>query len=408
MDEPPRAPNPVRPRLAVLGGSPAFAHTLQTGRPNILNSHATASLIRGAMDRHWLTNDGPLVHELEARFATLHDVRHAVAVANATLGLQLAARALGVAGEVIMPSFTFVGTAHAMAWIGLRPVFCDVSGDTHTLDAARASEAMTPETGAVLGVHLWGQPCDIEGLQRVADAHRVPLLFDAAHATGSARQGTPLGGFGRAEVFSLHATKSINGLEGGMVTTNDDALAGHLRRLRNFGFSAEGRVVSPGINAKMDEFSAAMALSNLAGFDRLCGHNRAIREAYRHGLAALPGIRLCEDPAADARSGHYAVVEVDEASPLGRDALCRVLVAERVTPRRYFRPGCHRCPPYAVEAPRHPLPVTERLSQTLMQLPTGLQMTPDDASTIACLIARACEDATRVEAALDGGPATAS
>lgn len=307
-----------------------------------------------------------------------------------------------------MPSFTFAGTAHAMAWIGLRPVFCDVSAETHTLDAARVSEAMTHEVGAIVGVHLWGRPCDIDGIQRVADAHGVPVLFDAAHATGSAHRGTPLGRFGRAEVFSLHATKAINGLEGGMVTTNDGELAGRLRRLRNFGFSAEGRVVSPGINAKMDEFSAAMALSNLAGFDRLCAHNRAIRDAYRQGLAGLPGIRLCECPAADARSGHYAVVEVDEASPLRRDALCRVLVAERVTPRRYFRPGCHRCPPYATDAPRHPLPVTERLSQTLMQLPTGSQMTPDDAATIAGLIARACDAAPRVEAAWGGDPVPGS
>ncbi|MCC7032062.1 MAG: DegT/DnrJ/EryC1/StrS family aminotransferase [Acidobacteria bacterium] len=386
--------------LAVLGGPPAFATPLRTGCPNILDPTATAALVSDAMARRWLTNEGPLVQRLEERFAALHGVRHAVAVANATLGLQLAAAAMGIAGEVVVPSFTFIGTVHAMSWIGLRPVFCDVSADTHTLDAARLEAALTPDTAAIIGVHLWGRPCDIDPIQRVADARGVPVLFDAAHATGSTRGGTPLGRFGRAEVFSLHATKSINGLEGGLVTTTDDDLAERLRRLRNFGFNAGGRVVSRGINAKMNEFSAAMALSNLAGFDRLCAHNRAIHDAYRHGLAGLPGVRLCEHPAADVPSGHYAVIEVDDTAPLGRDALCRVLVAERVNPRRYFRPGCHRSPPYAFEPLRHPLPVTERLTQALMHLPTGLQMNPDDATAMAAVLGRALAEAPRVRAAL--------
>jgi len=395
-------PPPVTARvpLAVLGGAPAFGRPLLTGRPNILDPAATASRIRDAMGRHWLTNEGPLVQELEERFAAFQGVRHAVAVANATLGLQLTAKALDMAGEVIMPSFTFIGTAHALAWIGLRPVFCDVSAETNTLDVSAVSDAVTRETGGVLGVHLWGRPCDVDGLRRVAEAHGLPLLFDAAHATGSWQGGIPLGRFGRAEVFSLHATKSINGLEGGMVATNDDDVAERVRRLRNFGFSGEGRVESLGINAKMNEFSAAMALSNLPEFDRLRAHNQAIRDAYRHGLAGLPGIRWRQGSADESRSGHYAVVEVDETSPLGRDALCRVLIAERVTPRRYFRPGCHRSPPYAAEGTRHPLPVTERLSRTLMQLPTGLQMTPADATAIAGVLARALAEAPRVRAAL--------
>ncbi len=400
MAELPRSRGPTRAPLAVLGAAPAFETPLLTGCPNILDPAETASLIRDAMARRRLTNEGPLVRRLEEQFAAFHGVQHAVAVANATLGLQLVAAALNVSGEVIVPSFTFIGTVHALSWIGLRPVFCDISVETHTLDAARVELAVTRETGAIVGVHLWGRPCDIDGIQRVAGAHGVPVLFDAAHATGSAWQGTRLGRFGRAEVFSLHATKSINGLEGGMVTTNDDELAERVRRLRNFGFSAEGRVVSRGINAKMDEFSAAMALTNLAAFDRLSAHNSAIREAYRHGLARLPGLRLSENPAGDVPSRHYVVVEVDEASPLRRDELCRVLVAERVTPRRYFRPGCHRSPPYASEAPRHPLPVTERLSQTLMQLPTGLQMTPNDATTMVAVLGHALEEAPRVRAAL--------
>jgi dTDP-4-amino-4,6-dideoxygalactose transaminase len=385
--------------LALVSGVPAFATALMTGRPNVLQPDRTASLIVSAMRRNWLTNDGPLVQELEARFAAFQGVKHCVAVANATLGLQLAARALGMTGEILMPAFTFIGTAHALAWIGLRPVFCDVSRETHTLDPQCVEDAITSATGGILGVHIWGQPCDVEGLQRVAHRRGVPLLFDAAHATGSSYRSIRLGGFGDGEVFSLHATKSINGLEGGMVATNDRGLAERVRLLRNFGFVGEDTVSGIGINAKMNEFSAAMALANLECYDRLHAHDRDIHGAYRQGLAGLDGIALQECRPDCARCDHYAVLSVSETAAIGSEALRRVLAAENVVARRYFFPGCHRSPPYDRSEHRN-LPISDKLCRTVMQLPTGLQLTRDDAAKIAAIVAHACEHADEVKAIL--------
>ena len=376
---------------APVGTTPVFATALRTGTPNILQPERTRSLIDAAMRRNWLTNDGPLVQELEERFAAFHDVRHCVAVASGTAGLQLAARAIGMTGDVLMPAFTFVGTAHAMTWIGLRPVFCDVSGATHTLDPPKVEEAITSATGGILATHLWGQPCEIERLQEIAQRHGLPLLFDAAHATGSSYRSVRLGGFGSAEVFSLHATKSINGLEGGVVATNDDTVAERVRLLRNFGFVGEDAVSGIGINAKMNEFSAAMALANLECYDRLHAHDQGIHAAYRDGLADVDGISLFECTPDSSRCDHYAVLEVSDTGAITRDALRQVLAAQNVLTRRYFFPGCHRSPPYARPAQHRSLPVTEQLCRAVVQLPTGLQLTSDDATTIAAIIARAAD-----------------
>ena len=374
--------------LAPVGGAPALATVLRTGSPNILQPERTASLIDAAMRRNWLTNDGPLLQELEERFAAFQNVRHCVAVASGTAGLQLAARALDMRGEILMPAFTFVGTAHALAWIGLRPVFCDVSRATHTLDPQKVEEAITSATGGILGAHLWGQPCEVERLQEIAHRRGLPLLFDAAHATGSSYRSVRLGGFGDAEVFSLHATKSINGLEGGIVATNDGEVAERVRLLRNFGFVGEDRVSGIGINAKMNEFSAAMALANLECYDRLYAHDLEVQAAYREGLAGLNGISLYECTPDCDRCDHYAVVEVSETAAITRDELRQVLAAQNVLARRYFFPGCHRSPPYDRRAQHRSLPVTDQVCRSVLQLPTGLQLTSEDAKTIAAIIAR--------------------
>jgi len=248
--------------LAIFGGEPLFSKILHVGRPNIMNRAGVISRINQAMDRNWLSNDGPLVQELEKRFADFLQVKHCIAVTNATFGLQLAAKALNVTGEVIIPSFTFIGTAHAMAWIGLKIAFFDVLAGNHTINPEEVAAKISKNTGAIVGVHLWGNACEIDALQKTADRFDVPLIFDAAHAIGSTYKKQRLGGFGNVSVFSLHATKAINSLEGGLVTTNDDALAEKIRLLRSYGFADEDQVAMLGINTKMNEFSAAMGITN--------------------------------------------------------------------------------------------------------------------------------------------------
>lgn len=365
---------------------PLFASPVHVGGPNIGSSSKLFTRLKEVIDRRWLTNDGPLVLELERKFASFLGVAHCVAVSNGTLGLQLAARALDLTGEILMPSFTFIGTAHAFSWVGLKPVFCDVLPEDHTLDPQDVESKIGPATTAILGVHLWGRPCRIAALQEIADAKAVPLIFDAAQALGSSSYGRKIGNFGCLEVFSLHATKIVNSLEGGLITTNDRLLADKLRRLRNFGFNGLGTVVDYGTNAKMNEFSAAMGLTNLEAYPDLAKHNRRICDVYGEGLARLEGIRSMSLPENGITSQHYFVLEVTGQSPVSRNTLYEVLRAENVLVRRYFEPGCHRTLPYTEGCAPLDLPVTDALSQRLLQLPTGQQMNEDSAHDIVSLI----------------------
>jgi dTDP-4-amino-4,6-dideoxygalactose transaminase len=371
--------------LATSGGRPMFDEALHVGRPNILDPDALYVRIREAVDRKWLSNDGPFVLELERECARFLGVEHCVAVANATLGLQLLFRALDIRGKVLMPSFTFIATAHAAAWEGATPVFCDVLPHRHTLDPLRVREAMSDDVAAIMGVHVWGRSCEIDELQAIADEWGVPLLFDAAHAFGSSYKGSKVGAFGRAEVFSFHATKSINAIEGGLVSTNDDSLAARLRALRNFGFTGKSEMPEGlGINAKMNEFAAAMALSNLPHYDRLARHNRQLHSAYARALEGVRGIEIYEQDSASG-NGHYAVFTVAAEAGIDRDRLIDILEAENIRARRYFWPGCHRSAPYSHEATAD-LAMTERLLGSVFQLPTGMQLVPDDAFAIGSLI----------------------
>lgn len=373
---------------SVPDGAPLFDRVLYVGRPSMAPDAEVHARIQGALDRRWLTNDGPLVQELERRCAEHLQVPHCMAVNNATLGLEVALRALDVQGEVLLPAFTFIGTAHAAQWLGLTPVFCDVRDADHGLDPEDVERRITPATGAILAVHLWGRACAVEALEDIARRHGIPLILDAAHAMGCGHAGRPLGSRGTVEVFSLHATKGLNALEGGLITTADDALAERIRLMRNFGIPGEDLVDCVGTNAKMNEFSAAVGLCNLDHFEALCAHNLGLHAAYADGLAGVPGLRLMVPEAGQAFSHHYIVLEVLPEAPLDRDRLVSLLRAQNVYVRRYFRPGCHHSEPYRSRPGGPPvLPVTDRLSRSLLQLPSGLQLTPEEAHRIGRFIA---------------------
>ncbi|MGY1703984.1 aminotransferase class I/II-fold pyridoxal phosphate-dependent enzyme [Geodermatophilus sp. SYSU D00697] len=375
--------------LALFGGVPAFDEELHVGRPNVGDEEQVLAQLRQILCDRWLTNDGRRVKQFEQRLAGLLGTRHCVATSSGTVALQLAARAVGLSGEVIVPSFTFIGTAHALEWMGVTPVFCEVVPETHLIDPDHAASLVTSRTTGILGVHLWGRACDVEALERIARHHRLKLLFDAAHALGSSRGDTMIGNFGDAEAFSFHATKVCNTFEGGAVATNDDALADAVRAMRNFGFAGYDDVRSIGINGKMHEASAAMGLASLDCLDNFIAHNRANYESYRSGLAGTPGIRLLPYDDADAHNYHYVVVTVDPAAAgLTRDDLAEVLWAERVLARRYFHPGCHRAEPYRSRPASHQvrLPVTEDLAERVLCLPTGTAVGADDTTGICDLI----------------------
>jgi len=360
--------------LAIFSGRPAFTETLHVGRPNIGDRKRFEERVADILDRRWLTNAGPYVQELEKQIAELTGVRHCIAMCNATVALEIAIRALGMKGEVIVPSFTFVATAHALKWQEITPVFCDVDPQTHTLDPASVERMITPNTTGILGVHLWGQTCDVDALAEIAQRRGLKLLFDSAHAFACSYKGKMIGGFGGAEVFSFHATKFINTLEGGAVVTNDDELARKMRLMKNFGFTYYDHVDYIGTNGKMNEVSAAMGITNLESLDEFIAINRRNYDQYRGQLAALPGIRFMTYDENEKCNYQYLILEIDEdAAGLSRDELQQVLWAENVLARRYFYPGCHRVEPYRSYFPNAGLllPETEKLTKRVLALPTG-------------------------------------
>lgn len=388
-------------KLAVFGGEPAFAEQLHVGRPNIGNREAFLRRVNDLLDRRWLTNDGRYVRELEERLSSFLNVRNVVLVANGTLALEITARAMEIGGEVIVPSFTFVATPHALQWQEITPVFCDVAPGTHHLDPARISEMVTPRTSAILAVHVWGAPCDVEGLQKVADAHDLKLIFDAAHALGCSYRGEMIGGFGSAEVFSFHATKFFNTFEGGAIATNDDDLADRMRYTRNFGFAGYDDVAYIGINAKMSEIHAAMGLTSLESMPNVIETNRANYEAYRSALSPLPGVEVFPYDVTEQNNFQYVIVSIDEdVAGLSRDRLVRTLHAENVLARRYFYPGCHEMEPYRSFFPHAGLllPETNKLTRSVLSLPTGTAVNPEIANGVGALIKQALDASVEINA----------
>jgi len=397
--------------LALLGAVPAFDAPLHVGRPNIGDRARILELIEGVLDSRWFTNNGPRVQEFEERIARFCGVKHCVAMANGTVGLEIMIRAAGLADEVIVPSFTFVATAHALRWQEITPVFCDVVPVTHCIDADHARSLVTSRTTGILGVHCWGQPALTAQLQQLSEETGLPLLFDAAHAFGCAahpdqdRAGAPrmIGSIGLAECFSFHATKVINCFEGGAVTTNDDALADRMRLMRNFGFQGQDNVVYLGSNGKMSEVSAAMGLASLDAYDEIAEGNRERYTEYASALADIPGLNVFEHASARPHNFHYVVLEIDpDGFGLSRDQLVRVLHADNVLARRYFYPGSHEMEPYRSELSGRlsRLPRTERLCGRVMTLPTGRTLSQDDVRRVVGIIRAARERADEVARAL--------
>lgn len=391
--------------LAVFGGSPAFDQPLYVGRPNIGDRQQMLGHLGEILERRWLTNSGPLEQEFERRLAAFAGVKHCIAMCNATVALELAIRALEMQGEVIVPAYTFVATAHALQWQQITPVFADMDPSTHNLDPARLESLITPRTTGIIGVHVWGRPCETEAIEAIAHRHGLRVMYDAAHAFGCSRGGRMVGGFGECEVFSFHATKFINSFEGGAVVTNNDALAEKLRLMRNFGFKGYDNVVYLGINGKMPEVCAAMGLTSLEAMDSIVAVNRRNFEAYRQGLAELSGVSLVQYDLRERNNFQYVVVDVDpEQAALRRDELVAVLHAENVLARKYFWPGCHRMEPYRTLQPdaADRLPQTERMAARLMVLPTGQTVGVDVVAKICGIISSALSAPTQVRAALAG------
>lgn len=399
--------------LAIFGGGPLFGAPRPIGQLDCPSVDDYLALVRKAYDARWLTNGGMLVESLEQRLAAYHDVPHCIALANAACGLIMLMRTVPriSGGEVIMPAFSYRGLPHFAQWAGHMPRFCDVDPRLHTLDPAAVRVAVTPRTALILAVANFNSAGNMEQLCDIAAEHDIPIILDSVYAMANTHRGRRLGGFGHAEVFSLHATKLVNGFEGGYVTTHDDALAEALRWQRNFSLPAfrpaNIQYDALGLNAKLNELHAAMAHLSLDRLDGTIARNRARFEKYRVTCAQLPGLELVPypDPAMDQSNYQMAVAEVGASWPLTRDQTVRLLRAEGAQISGYYSPALHRSPhcPSGMDVPA--LPVSERLAETYLQFPVGDLVSLEDIDQLGALLQFVVSQGARIRARLEGLPA---
>jgi dTDP-4-amino-4,6-dideoxygalactose transaminase len=375
--------------LAILNGSPEFSELLHVGRPNIGQRESILRRLNDMLDRRWLTNNGPYVQEFEQKICELIGVRNCIVICNATIALEITIRALELKGEVIVPSFTFVATAHALQWQEITPVFCDIDPETHNLDPRMVQKMITPRTSGIIGVHVWGRPCAVEPLEEIAQRNGIKIMYDAAHAFGCSYKAKMIGNFGEAEVFSFHATKFLNTFEGGAIVTNNDDLAKKIRLMTNFGFAGYDNVIYLGTNGKMSEISAAMGLAGLESIEKFIEINFRNYQRYCTSLEKIPGIKIIRYDETEKNNYQYIILEVqDKTTGLNRDDLVEILRAENILARKYFFPGCHQMEPYRSFFPHAGLllPNTENLTGRVMSLPNGTAIEPDDVNRICQII----------------------
>lgn len=350
--------------LAIFGGATLFSSVKGVGELAMPDVEDYLRMLKRALGASSLTNNGAYARELERRLAMLHDVRHCFAFANAALGIIMLMRifAGGRRGEVVMPAFSYRGLPHFAHWAGQTPCFGDVEEETHGLDPRTLSEIVHERTTSILAVNNANGACAIEELSEEAERLRVPLFYDSVYGVASTYDGRPLGGFGRAEVFSLHATKLLNGFEGGYATTNDDALAAALRALRDNGTT----------NTYLNEMHAAMALLSLDDLDGLIERNRARYESYKRILAQIPGLRFVDHhDAGEKYNFELVIVEALTTWPLTRDETVGLLRAEGAAIVAYYSPPLHDSGNTFESVRATNLPVAESLAKRFFQLPVG-------------------------------------
>jgi dTDP-4-amino-4,6-dideoxygalactose transaminase len=372
---------------AVLGGEPAFADGLPLVRPTIEDPTAVLRRFESIVDSGMLTN-GPTVRELEELAAARLGVPHVVAVASCTSGLMLTLQAVGARGPVVMPSFTFAASAHAVVWAGGSPVFAEVDPESATLDPDDAARCLDGAV-AMTATHVYGTPCDTDRLQAIADAAGIPLVYDAAHALGSRRRGVPVGGFGTAEVFSLSPTKVTVAGEGGLVSTHDGGLAERLRYGRDYGNPGDYDCLFPGLNARMSELHAALAIVSLARLDTRIARRNELVAAFRAATLGLPGLRFprLDDEDVSTYKDLTLIVDPDEFG-LSVPELRTALRAEGVDTRRYYHPPIHRQQAYRDLPVHRPLPVTDRLAERVLTVPLWSHMTDEQVAALAGAVVR--------------------
>lgn len=339
-------------------------------------------------DNKFLTNGGQFHQQLEKALADYLGVEHLCLFSNGTLALLTALQALRITGEVITTPYSFVATSHSLLWNGLTPVFADIDPVTCNIDPAKLEQLITPATSAILPVHCYGIPCDVDGIQKIADAWGLKVIYDAAHAFGVKKEGQSVLNCGDLSILSFHATKVFNTFEGGAIICPDARMKQRIDYLKNFGFADETTVVAPGINAKMNEVQAAFGLVQLQHIDGALAARADIYTRYCELLSDIDGIEVFRAPDNVEWNHAYFPIIVNDAYPIGRDQLYDVLKEVNIYSRRYFYPlissfSMYRHLPSA--SPQN-LPVAEGISQKILCLPIYPDLTQDDQDRVVAMI----------------------
>lgn len=337
-----------------------------------------------------LTNAGPFHQQFERALCEYLGVEHLALFANGTLALVTALQSMRISGEVITTPYSFVATAHSLLWNGIRPVFVDIVAGSFNLDPGRIEAAIGPQTTAILAVHCYGRPCDVEAIQRIADIYNLKVIYDAAHAFGVRdSSGSSILKQGDLSVLSFHATKVFNTFEGGAIVCPDAKTKQRIDYLKNFGFADEVTVVAPGINGKMSEFNAALGLLQLRHIDTAISRRKDIDSVYRQRLSQVTGLRLPELPSDGVLNYAYFPVLVEADFRLSRDGLYQELKKNGIFGRRYFYPLISDFPMYRgfPSAQRSNLPVAAEIANKILCLPIYPDMTDDDQQRVIQVIA---------------------
>ena len=340
-------------------------------------------LLHGIWKRHWLTNMGPLASDLEMKLKEHLNVKHLLFVTNGTVALQLAIKALGLTGEIITTPFTYVATTSSIVWEGCEPVFVDIDKHSLNIDPTKIEAAITEKTTAIVATHVYGNPCDVEAIQKIADKHKLKVIYDAAHAFGVQVNGTSIFNYGDISTCSTHATKLYHTCEGGLVVTKNADVLKTLAYMRNFGHSGPESFQGIGINGKNSEFHAAMGLANLPCIDAIHAQRQKLSERYTLKLKNFKAVQPLWHKKSASNFAYYPIVLESEALLL---KCIEVLKANEIFGRRYFYPSLATSLPYTKNVP---LENTDNIAKRIFCLPLFYDLTIEEVDLICRLLLRA-------------------
>ncbi|MEO8257185.1 MAG: DegT/DnrJ/EryC1/StrS family aminotransferase [Acidobacteriota bacterium] len=387
----------------ILGDSPALATMLNIVRPVLPDLSEFEADFRTALRSGQVTNNSRFVIELERRLREYLDVEYALAFCNGETALICMLKAAGLTGDIIVPSYTFSGTVHAAIWTNLRPVFADLDEATFTIDPASIESRITAATTAILAAPVYGNPCDNDALQQLADRRNLTLLYDSASGFGCTYRGRRLGGFGKAEIFSFHATKVFGTMEGGALTTNDPDLYEQARQLRGFGQIGSVDCGLPGLNGKMMEVAALVGLRTLDTFDAIVAHRARLALEYDRGLSSVPGVRVQQITAGATSTRLYEAFVLDQQRfGLTRGQLVEALKSDHITARMFLDPPVHRMTCYREISGDVSLPNTDRVAANAVALPFPSDMSLEEVAAVCRAVSALHERADEVRRRLTG------